>query len=212
MQTEIAPILNRKFSGIFENELLNEMAEVGQHMELDAGEELISNGKVIRFIPLILSGTIKILRHDEEGNDLVLYFISAGESCAMSLNCCLGHKLSDITAIAEEDVKMIALPVQQMDDWLGRYRSWREFVFNTYQLRFDELMHALDQVAFHQLDERLLHYLEEIARKTGRKELQITHAQIARDLHSSREVISRLLKRMEGDGLLIQGRNRIELL
>jgi CRP/FNR family transcriptional regulator len=207
-----AVILNKKFPGMFEQELLEEMSEHGEYHEFQEGEFILKHGQFIRSIPLILHGSIKVLRHDEEGNDLILYFVKSGESCAMSLSCCMADRQSSISAIAEEDTEILAIPIEKMNEWTTRFRSWKDFVFLTYQARFDELLNAIDSIAFDKLDQRLVKYLQEKAKLSKNRVLQLTHQNIAQDLHSSREVISRLLKKMEREGQISSGRNQIELL
>jgi len=150
------------------------------------------------------------MREDADGNELLLYYLQAGETCAMSLTCCMAFKRSEIRAIAQEDVLMLTIPVDYMEEWM-KYRDWRSFVMNTYRLRFEELLEALDSIAFLKMDERLWKYLQEKAQTLDTTEINISHQDIAYDLNSSREVISRLLKQMERKGMLNLGRNKIEL-
>ena len=151
------------------------------------------------------------MREDEGGNELMLYYLRGGETCAMSLTCCMAYKRSEIRAVAQEAVKMITIPVEYMDEWM-KFRDWRSFVMNTYRLRFEELLEALDSIAFLKMDERLLKYLNEKSNTIGSKQVQMSHQEIAVDLNSSREVISRILKQMERKGEVKLGRNKIQLL
>lgn len=204
--------LKEKYAHLFEDELLDEMNQVATFKEIKAGEKLIDFGAYVRSMPLIVSGAIKVLREDENGDELLLYFVEAGETCAMTMTCCLGNTKSEVRAIAELDSKLIMLPVQKMEEWMGKYKSWRNFVLNSYQNRMTELLNTIDKIAFLKMDERLLNYLEEKVKVSKDKFINSTHQEIAYELNTSRVVISRLLKRLENDGLIELQRNRIKVL
>ncbi|MAC95862.1 MAG: Crp/Fnr family transcriptional regulator [Flavobacteriales bacterium] len=204
--------LQEKYAHLFEDELLEEMNQVATFKEIKAGDKLIDFGAYVRSMPLIVSGAIKVLREDENGDELLLYFIEAGETCAMTMTCCLGNTKSEVRAIAELDSKLIMLPVQKMEEWMGKYKSWRNFVLNSYQARMTELLNTIDKIAFLKMDERLLNYLEEKVKVSKDKFINSTHQEIAYELNTSRVVISRLLKRLENDGLIELQRNRIKVL
>ena len=204
--------LQEKYAHLFEDELLEEMNQVATFKEIKAGDKLIDFGAYVRSLPLIVSGAIKVLREDENGDELLLYFIEAGETCAMTMTCCLGNTKSEVRAIAELDSKLIMLPVQKMEEWMGKYKSWRNFVLNSYQARMTELLNTIDKIAFLKMDERLLNYLEEKVKVSKDKFINSTHQEIAYELNTSRVVISRLLKRLENDGLIELQRNRIKVL
>lgn len=204
--------LQEKYAHLFEDELLEEMNQVATFKEIKAGDKLIDFGAYVRSMPLIVSGAIKVLREDENGDELLLYFIEAGETCAMTMTCCLGNTKSEVRAIAELDSKLIVLPVQKMEEWMGKYKSWRNFVLNSYQARMTELLNTIDKIAFLKMDERLLNYLEEKVKVSKDKFINSTHQEIAYELNTSRVVISRLLKRLENDGLIELQRNRIKVL
>ena len=206
-----AVFYNEQFQGKFEPGLVEELAEKGPYALLKDGDILMSPGAYIRSIPIILKGNIKILRTDEDGREILMYYLGSGESCAMSLTCCLNAKKSEVLAIAEEKTEMILLPVQHVEEWITKYPTWRSFVFQTYQRRFDDLLTTIDSVAFHKMDERLWQYLQRKAGLTATKSLGTTHEEIALELGTSREVISRLLKQLEKLGRLRLSRNRIEL-
>jgi CRP/FNR family transcriptional regulator len=163
-------------------------------------------------MPLLVSGAIKILREDSDGNELLLYFLEQGETCAMTLSCCLGQTKSEIRAIAEIDTKLIMIPIQKMEEWTGKYRSWRNFVFESYHNRLMEMLASIDSIAFLRMDERLLKYLKDKVAVTHDSLLHTTHKEIAYDLHTSRVVISRLLKSLENSGTIKLNRNSIEVL
>ena len=163
------------------------------------------------YVPIVLSGSVKIMRPDEDAGELLLYYLNPTDSCALSISSLLSGDVSPILAVVEEKARILMIPVEQAEDWMGRYATWRRFVFQTYQKRFDALLQTLDSVAFRQLDERLLAYLDQKANLANGRHLYITHETIARDLNTSREVISRLLKQLERRGLVQLSRNKISL-
>ncbi|RYF69411.1 MAG: Crp/Fnr family transcriptional regulator, partial [Cytophagaceae bacterium] len=152
--------LQETLKGQFEYALLQELAEVGQHKLAPVGSYLIRPGEFIRSVPIIIRGSVKIMRPDQEGREALLYYLGGLDACAMSLTCCMGSKQSEITAIVEEETELIAIPVAKVDSWMCQYSTWKQFVFQTYQKRFDNLLTTIDEVIFHKLDERLLTYLQ----------------------------------------------------
>ena len=159
--------LNEIYSDTFEPKLLEEISEKGKYMAFQEGEVIMSSGQTVRFIPILLSGSMKILRLDEDGNELLLYYVDAHEGCAMTFTCCMQRHASEIKAVAEDDVELIAIPADVMDSWLVKYPSWKNYVMKAIGDRFNELLRAIDQIAFQQLDQRRIHYLKEKARVTG---------------------------------------------
>jgi CRP/FNR family transcriptional regulator len=159
----------------------------------------------------VLEGTLKVMRSSDNG-DLFLYYVQAGEACASSFTCCLTQKKSYIRAVAEDDLLVLTLPTRLVDEWLTRYRSWKDFVMQSYEDRLMELVEAIDNIAFLRMDERLWQYLHDRTQATGERIINATHQDIADDLHASREAISRLLKQLERQGKIKLGRNRIEIL
>lgn len=210
MQVELK-FLQEKFGNIFENELLKELAQIGNYMTIEEGHLLMRPGGYIRSVPIILQGSIKILRNDSEGREAFLYYLGGMDSCAMSLTCCLDRKMSEITAIAEEKTTLISIPVEKVEEWITKYPSWKQFVFATYQKRFEDLLNVIDDVVFHKLDERLINLLHRKAKQSGINVFNITHEELANELATSREVISRLLKQLEKLGKVKLSRNKIEL-
>tara|TARA_R110002051_G_scaffold48308_2_gene95357 strand:- start:111161 stop:111793 length:633 start_codon:yes stop_codon:yes gene_type:complete len=204
--------LTEEYGNIFEDELINEIAQVGTFKEVPEGYKLMDIGDFIRGMPLLISGVIKILREDEDGDELLLYYLEKGDTCSMTMACCMGDKKSEIRAIAETDAKLIMVPIQKMEEWTAKYKSWRNFVFNSYHVRLNELLSTLDNVAFQKMDERLVSYLKEKSRVTKDNIIHSTHQDIAYDLHSSRVVISRLLKKLEELGKIKLHRNYLEIL
>jgi len=204
--------LNQFYSGIFEKELIEEIARVGFLKSVKEGEKIIEIGEYVKVMPLLLEGAIKILREDKEGDELLLYFLSRGDTCAMTLSCCLGQSKSEIRAIAEMDTKLIMIPVEKMEEWTAKYKSWRNFIFESYHSRLTEMLDAIDTIAFLNMDERLMRYLQEKVKINQVDLLQVTHQEIAYDLHTSRVVISRLLKKLEREGMIKLQRNSIKVI
>lgn len=196
---------------LFEDDLFEEIQNVSQIKKVLKGEIMIDLGEQIKYIPLLLDGAIKIVREDASGEELLLYFLEFGNTCAMTLNCCMENTPSEIRAICEADTTLIMAPVQYMDPWLAKYRSWRNFIFDNYQNRLNEMLKAIDSLTFLKLDERLKNYLKEKSTVLKSNFLKVTHLEIAVDLNSSRVVISRLLKKMENEGDVSLGRNTIKI-
>ena len=204
--------LQQHYGYLFEPELLQEINNVGTYKDIPEGFKLIDIGDYIKSMPLLVSGAIKILRADENGDELILYFIEQGDTCAMTLSCCLGNSKSEIIAIAETDTKLIMIPVQKMEEWLGKYKSWQKFILQSYHDRMSELLEAIDTIAFLKLDERLFKYLKDKAMVNHNESIHVTHQEIAQDLHTSRVVISRVLKTLEIDGKIELHRNNIKVI
>ena len=205
-------ILEQAYSYIFEEALLDEIAKVAVYKEFKADDYLIEIGDYIKTMPLLLSGAIKILREDENGDELLLYFLERGDTCAMTLTCCMGQSKSRIRAVAETDGAMLMIPIEKMEEWLTKYKTWRNFVFDSYNVRLNEMLEAIDTLAFMNLDERLYKYLTDKAKVIGDTEIKNTHQEIAYEMHTSRVVISRLLKALELQGKIKLNRNKIEIL
>ncbi|CAM3947768.1 MULTISPECIES: Crp/Fnr family transcriptional regulator [Flavobacterium] len=205
-------LLNEAYGYIFEEDLLLEIENVAIYKEFKAEDNLIEIGDYIKSMPLLLHGAIKILREDENGDELLLYFLERGDTCAMTLTCCMGQSKSKIRAIAENNVQLFMIPVEKMEEWLTKYKTWRNFVFESYNIRLNEMLEAIDTLAFMNLDERLYKYLTDKAKVIGKTEILNTHQQIAQDMHTSRVVISRLLKSLELQGKIKLHRNKIEIL
>ncbi|AOW20112.1 Crp/Fnr family transcriptional regulator [Urechidicola croceus] len=204
--------IKKNYGHLFEEELLQEINNVGVIKEVPEGFKLIEIGEYIKSMPLLLSGVIKILREDDNGDELLLYFLERGDTCAMTLSCCLGQTKSEIRAIAEVDTKLIMIPIQKMEEWTGKYKTWRNFVFESYHSRLMEMLETIDSIAFLKMDERLLKYLQDKVKVTGDDIIHNTHQEIAYDLHTSRVVISRLLKALENKGVIELHRNNIKVL
>ena len=203
--------INTHYGYIFENELIEEINYVANLRKLNEGDAIISYGDTIKYMPLLIKGAIKVFREDEKGNEVLLYYLEKGDTCAMSLSCCLGNKKSEIQAVVEEESEVLLIPINYMNEWICKYETWKSFVFNSYNSRLDEMLKVIDSLAFMKMDERLFKHLQDKCMITGSFELSINHRELAVELNSSREVISRLLKKMEIDGKIILKRNLIEL-
>ena len=169
-------------------------------------------GQYMTAMPLLISGAIKILREDSDGDELLLYFLEKGDTCALTLSFNRGQRKSEIRAIAELDTVLIMVPIQKMEEWSSKYKSWRNFIFDSYQNRLMEMLDTIDSIAFMRMDERLLRYLRDKQKLVQSDTITSTHQDIAYELHTSRVVISRLLKKLELEGRIKIQRNKIELI
>ncbi len=200
------------FTYMFEPALLAEMEQFGEVKNFSEGEIIMDYGKYIRMMPLIIQGTIKVLRKDESGREILLYYLSSSESCSMAYSCCMEAKKSEVKAIAEDDVELLAIPHLKLEEWLCKYPSWKNYIMRSFNERFLELLKSIESIAFHKLDERLVNYLKEKQRLSGSSLVKVSHHQIADELGTSRVVVSRLLKQLENDGHIILYRNEIKLM
>ncbi|MBY8961502.1 Crp/Fnr family transcriptional regulator [Flavobacterium sp. D11R37] len=205
-------LLTDAYAGIFEPALIEEISAVANINDFEEGDRLIEIGQYIRQMPLLITGAIKILREDKVEGELLLYFLEKGDTCAMTLACCMGQTKSEIRAIAETQGTLAMIPIGKMEEWLGRYKSWRNFVFTSYNKRLSEMLSAIDNLAFMKMDERLLNFLKEKAKVNKSAVIVNTHQEIAYELNTSRVVVSRLLKALENEKLIKLNRNNIELL
>ena len=205
-------LLKETYGFVFEDQLIEEIASASKLHVFKEGDILIDFGDYIKRMPLLLNGAIKILREDFDEGELLLYFIEKGDTCAMTMACCLGQTKSEIRAIAETDGTVIMIPVEKMEEWLGKYKSWRTYVFNSYNNRLKEMLSAIDHLAFMNMNERLLAYIYEKGKINKTDSIHSTHQEIADDLHTSRVVVSRLLKAFENEGKIRLNRGSIELL
>ena len=196
----------------FEPALIKEMYQFGEIKHFKEGDIIMDYGKYIRMMPIVLKGTLKVLRMDENGKEILLYYLSYNESCSMAYSCCLEAKKSEVKAIAEDDVELIAIPHIKLDEWLCKYISWKNYIMRSFNERFLELLKSIESIAFHKLDERLIAYLKEKQRLSGSSVIKASHYLIADELATSRVVVSRLLKQLENDGKILLYRNEIKLL
>lgn len=207
-----SPTLQEAFGFLLEENLLSEIKTYGIVKTFSKDDVIIDIGQPMPYVPLLLSGTVKILREDTDGNELLIYFLESGDTCAMSLTCCMSKNKSKIRAVADTDSNIILIPTEKMEDWFNRYPSWRNFVLQSYQLRFNEMLETIDTLAFMNMDERLYKYLTDKVKLNGSTTVLNTHQQIAEDLHTSRVVVSRLLKQLENQHKIKLSRNKIEVL
>jgi CRP/FNR family transcriptional regulator len=200
------------FSSVFEPELVKEIFQFGDIKHFKEGDVIMDYGKYVRMMPIITKGTVKVFRMDDTGKELLLYYLTNNESCSMAYSCCLEAKKSEVRAIAEDDVELIAIPHLKLDEWLCKYPSWKNYIMHSFNERFIELLKTIDAIAFEKLDERLINYLKKKSEVFGKSALQLSHNQIAEEMGTSRVVISRLLKRLENDQKILLYRNEIKLL
>lgn len=205
-------LLEEKFSNVLDQIVIKEIQEVGIFKSFLKDDIIIDIGQDLHFIPLLLSGNIKILREDDFGNELLIYFLEAGDTCTMSLTCCMGTSKSKIRAVAERDSSLLMIPVKNMEKWFHSNDSWRNFILESYQNRFDEMLQAIDNLAFMKMDKRLYNYLLNKSQLHKSDTIYVKHQDIAEDLNTSRVVISRLLKQLENDDKIKMSRNKIEVL
>ncbi|MEL4308174.1 Crp/Fnr family transcriptional regulator [Joostella sp. CR20] len=204
--------LQQQFGYLFNETILNELNTIGQTKQYTKNEIIMDVHQELTAIPLVINGSIKVLREDENGNELLLYFLEKGDTCAMSLTCCLKHAKSKIRAIADTDAEILFIPSEKMEKWFNTEPSWRNFILQSYQIRFNEMLETIDTLAFLKMDERLEKYLTDKVKVQGDTTLQITHQEIAEDLNTSRVVVSRLLKQLENQNIIKLSRNKIEVL
>ena len=201
-----------KLQHIFEPQLLQEIQQFGIIQHFKEGDLIMDYGKYIRMMPIVLNGTITVYRLDEEGREILLYYLSSSESCSMAYSCCIEAKKSEVKAIAEDDVELIGIPHIKLDEWLCKYPSWKNYIMRSFNERFIELLKSIESIAFHKLDDRLIEYLKDKQRVTGSSVIKASHSLIADELATSRVVISRLLKQLENSKKIILYRNEIKLM
>lgn len=200
--------IHELFPGL-EEELYEELIKYGDIKEIAAGTTMLKIGQPIRSTMLVLEGVVKLYQEDEDGNEFFIYNLQPGQACAVSMVCAYQQEKSQVMAKALTDVTVLTVPLQYMDKWLSQYKSWHYFVIKTYRSRYEELLRTINEIAFKNMDERLEFYLKRQVTQSGRH-VKLTHQDIANDLNSSREVISRLMKKMERNGWIIIHRNSFE--
>lgn len=202
-------ILRQALPNLTDPKLLDRLMEKGQFSTFEPGETLMKPGQFVKAVPLVLEGSIKIMRMDEEGKELFLYYLETGETCALSLTCCSAARPSEIKAVVEEKVTVLFIPIQVHEQLTDEFKQWKDFVSSTYQHRFQEMLVVLDAVAFKKMDERLMNYIVTKMKQLKTNELHTTHQEVANELGTAREVISRLLKQLEKKKWIELGRNVI---
>ena len=196
----------------FEQNLLDEIASTGLVKTFEGNEYLMKTGQHFRNIILILDGIVKVYREDDEGNEFLMYYLEHGQACALSMICAAKFQASELMAKAEGKVQVIAIPLARMDEWMLRYPSWYQFVLENYRARFEEVLQTLDHVAFRTMDERLIFHLKRYGETHKSNRFKVSITAIASELNSSREVISRLLKKLNERGIIKMDREAIELI
>ena len=197
---------------IFQSDLVKEIEDSGNLKHFAAGEVIVNMDSYIKHIPVVVSGSIKVIRTEEDGREILLYYLTPGESCIVSILAGMKNETSKIKAIVEENADIMLIPADKAKEWVKKYPDWTEFIFDLYQKRFEELLDVVNSVAFQKIDTRLLHLIKQKTQLYQSKEISVTHQQLADELGITREATSRVLKQMEKENLLILSRNKIELL
>ncbi len=203
--------IREQLTHLFEPALLVEIVKEGTHHIFKEGDELMDIGQPIRHFPLVINGSLKVMTENDQGQELLLYYLEMGDTCAMTLQCCLNDTKSKIRVVAEEATKVILIPIKRMEEWIVKYASWRRFIFNSYHERLNEMLDAIDNLAFQNLEDRLYKYLRDKAMVNGTAEVKTTHREIATELNTARVVISRLMKKLEQQGKISSDRNCISV-
>lgn len=202
----------QQYSELFEYKLIQKIVEVGFIKKIKQGDLLINIGDELTHIPLIINGIIKIIRRDKDGFELTLYFLEPGGTCAISFANCINKKKSVFKGVAESDVEAIFIPVNLVDEWLVQYKSFRNFIIDSYHFRLLEMVESIDSLAFLNLRNRIWKYLTDKVKISKDIDLGITHQDIASDLNSSRVVITRILQKLHDEGKIYSTRNKVKVL
>ncbi|AMM49913.1 Crp/Fnr family transcriptional regulator [Rufibacter sp. DG15C] len=209
LDQETVATIQKRFPQL-EPALLQEIAQAGVLKQLQPEEEALRTGQFLKSNVLVLDGLVKVYREDEEGGELLMYYLESGSACALSMMCAARNEQSQVLAKAVTPAQVLMIPAPVSEAWLAKYPSWHNFIIASYRARFDELLQTLDSIVFKSLDARLVFYLKRHQKVMG-PEVRLSHQQIAEELNSSREVISRLLKKLEQTGAVVLHRNFIEL-
>jgi CRP/FNR family transcriptional regulator len=205
-----SPELKQEFQST--PELLDKLYKYSVSKEYQAGDVIVDENSSIRAIPIVTKGAMKVVRTEEDGREILLYYIKAGESCIMSFLGGMHNETSKVKAEIEEDAEILFLPVTKVAEFIKEHPEWLDYIFKLYHKRFEELLGIINEIAFKKVDERLLNLLEKKAELTQSNTLNVTHEQLANELGTARVVVSRLLKQLEENGELQLGRNKITLL
>ena len=195
----------------FDTELIGKLEEVGEIRHFKAGEMLMRTGQNIRSTVLVLDGLVKIYREDDEGNEFFMYYLQPGQACAISLICASKQERSQVMAKADKDTDVLTVPLSYMDEWMAQYKSWYQFVLETYRSRFEEVLLTIDHIAFRNMDERLVFYLKKHQQTLNTNIITTSFTEIASELNSSREVISRLMKKLAEKGMIKLLKSGVEI-
>lgn len=204
--------LKEKLGLILEHKLVEDIIASAKILQVKEGDVIIDYDKNINSMPIVLKGSVRVMRRDEDGHELLLYYLQSNESCAMAYTCCMEARKSEVKAIAETNAELIAIPHNKLDEWLIKYPSWKSYIFRSFTDRFNELLKSLESIAFHKLDERLVRYLKNKTAASGKMLISLSHQQIAEELGTSRVVVSRLLKLLENENKVILYRNELKVL
>ncbi len=204
--------IQKRLLPLFGKELTDEILAAGSQQQFNEGDVIVDYDRYIKAMPIVLNGIVKVFRRDDEGNEILLYYISNNESCAMAYTCCMEARKSEIKAVADTAVDILFIPHEKLDDWLLKYPVWKSYVFNSFTQRFNELLRSLESIAFQKLDERLIRYLKNKSEITGTKVISLSHQQIADELGTNRVVVSRMLKILENQKKVILYRNELKIL
>jgi CRP/FNR family transcriptional regulator len=204
--------LLQQFHYVFDEFIINNISEHGILKTFQTNDIIMDLGQELTQVPLLIEGNIKVLREDHDGNELLLYILESGDTCSMSLTCCMTKSKSKIRAVADKDSILIMIPIEKMTEWFHTNESWRNFVLQSYQVRFNEMLETIDTLAFMKMDERLFKYLIDYVKLNASTSITKTHQEIAEDLNTSRVVVSRLLKQLENGNKIKMSRNKIEVL
>lgn len=208
IQTKLQNLITSRF---YERDLADQLLNC-QVLEIPANEQLLKEGDYVKLVPLILEGNVKVIRMDENGKEILLYHISSGESCALTISAILNFDKSRAFAVTEDCTTILVVPADKVREWMYSYKSWNKFVLGLYQQRFNELLDLFDALAFKNMDFRLIDKLKEKLEDQPSGIVQLTHQQLANELGTAREVVSRLLKHLEKQGYLINHRGKIEII
>ena len=201
-----------QFSHYFDESIIKNISIYGTIKHFQKDDIIVDIGQNLTHVPILLQGLIKVLREDDNGSELLLYVLETGDTCSMSLTCCMEKSRSKIRAVADKDSSVIMIPNEKMSEWFNTNESWRNFILQSYQIRFNEMLETIDTLAFMKMDERLYKYLIDHVKLNASVTISKTHQEIADDLNTSRVVISRLLKQLENDHKILLSRNKIEVL
>ncbi|HLU85523.1 MAG TPA: Crp/Fnr family transcriptional regulator [Vicingaceae bacterium] len=192
--------------------MYEKLSKLGISKTYNEGDVIINDHTYIKSIPIVISGTIKVMRTDDDGREILLYYIKSGESCIMSFLGGLHQDTSKVKAIAEDKTEVLFIPTEKLNVLMKEYPEWLDYMFRLYHKRFEELLEVVNAIAFKKMDERLMDYLEKKVKLTGSNTISITHEQLANELGTARVVVSRLLKQLETEGVVELGRNKISLI
>ncbi|GGB02754.1 Crp/Fnr family transcriptional regulator [Puia dinghuensis] len=213
MKTEInLPETIKRLFPEFDPSLAEEVMAKGQVKSIREGEEIMRPGQHIKSTMLVLDGLIKIFREDEEGKEIFLYHLEPGQACALSILCCAQHRASEVKAVAVKDTLVLSIPIAQAGNWMRTNAYWYQFVLSTYRSRMEDLLNTIDAIAFRNMDERILLYLKKHRQMLNSTIIPVTHGKLATELGTSREVITRLLRKLAEQGYVKVNRQHIELL